>query len=100
MNGKNGLASIFRTCQLTWRISCVYIILSVTDINSDRTRVVVKVCVDKKSKKLNILGHSKREIILKKEQEIAVENLMLGNDVPTSVAGTRLTMFLLSYSKF
>ena len=52
-----------------------------TDINSDRSRVVVKVCVDKKPKKLNILRHSEREIILKKEQEIAVKNLMLGNDV-------------------
>ena len=82
MNGKNGLASIFRTCQLNWRISCVYIILSVTHINTDRTRAVVRVCVDKKPKtKLNILRHSEREIILQKEQEIAFENLMLGNDV-------------------
>ena len=37
--------------------------------------------MDKKPKKLNILRHSEREIILKKEQEIAVKNLMLGNDV-------------------
>ncbi len=58
-----------------------------TDINSDRTRAVVKVCVDKKPKKLNILVHSKREIILKKEQEIAVENLILE------------TMFLLYYQQ-
>ncbi len=37
--------------------------------------------MDKKPKKLNILWHSELEIIIKKEQEIAVENLMLGNDV-------------------
>ena len=30
---------------------------------------------------LNILGHSEREIILKKKQETAVENLILRNDV-------------------
>ncbi len=69
-----------------------------TDINSDRTRAVVKVCVDKKPKRLNILVHSKREIILKKEQEIAVENLILGNDVlavlPTSFAfGKNLSLY-------
>ena len=29
----------------------------------------------------NTLRHSEREIILKKEQKIAVENLMSGNDV-------------------
>ncbi len=52
-----------------------------TDINSDRTGAVAKVCVNKKPKKLNTLRHSEREIILKKQQEIAVENLMLTNDV-------------------
>ncbi len=38
---------------------------------------MARVYVKKALKKLNIL----REIILKREQEIAVENLMLGNDV-------------------
>ena len=37
--------------------------------------------VDKALEKLNILRHSEREIILKKKQETAVENLILGNDV-------------------
>ena len=36
--------------------------------------------------KLNILGHSEREIILKKKQETAVENLILRNDVLYTVS--------------
>ena len=42
---------------------------------------MARVYVKKALKKLNIL----REIILKREQEIAVENLMLGNDVPAVI---------------
>ena len=34
--------------------------------------------------KLNILRHSERELILKNEQRIAVENLLLGRDVERS----------------
>ena len=37
--------------------------------------------MDKALEKLNILRHSEQEIILKKKQETAVENLILGNDV-------------------
>ena len=34
--------------------------------------------------KINILRHSERELILKNEQQIAVENLLLGRDVERS----------------
>ena len=44
---------------------------------------MAKVYVDKALEKLNILRHSEREIVLKKEQETAVENLILRNDVLT-----------------
>ncbi len=37
--------------------------------------------MDKALEKLNIIRHSEREIFLKKKQETAVENLILGNDV-------------------
>ncbi len=37
--------------------------------------------VDKALEKLDILRHSEREVIFKKKQETAVENLILGNDV-------------------
>ena len=56
-------------------------------------------------KKLNILRHSERELILKKEQQIAVENLLSGRDVlavlPTGFGKSMIfTMYLLAKLEF
>ena len=42
---------------------------------------MANVYLEKALEKLNILRHSERELILKKEQQIAVENLLSGRDV-------------------
>ena len=66
---------------------------------------MAKVFVDKALEKLNILRHSGRKIILKKEQEIAVENLILGNNVlavlPTGFGKSMIfTIYLLAKQEF
>jgi superfamily II DNA helicase RecQ len=62
---------------------------------------MAKACVNTALEKLNILRHCQRKLILKKEQEIAIENLLLGNDVlavlPTSFGKSMIfTVFLLA----
>lgn len=62
---------------------------------------LVRECINTALEKLNILRHSQREIILKREQEIAIENLLLGNDVlavlPTGFGKSMIfTVFLLA----
>ncbi len=61
--------------------------------------------MDKALEKLNILRHSEREIVLKKEQETAVENLILGNNVlavlPTRFGKSMIfTIYLLAKLEF
>ena len=41
----------------------------------------VKECVSKALETLNILRNNQRNIILKEQQEVAVEELLLGKDV-------------------
>jgi ATP-dependent DNA helicase RecQ len=62
---------------------------------------MAKECINTALEKLNILRHSQRKLILKKEQEIAIENLLLGNDVlavlPTGFGKSMIfTVFLLA----
>ena len=69
-----------------------------TDINSDRTRAVVKVCVDKKPKKLNILVHSKTRNYFKERAGNCCRKFDIRNDVlavlPTSFAfGKNLSLY-------
>ena len=42
---------------------------------------MANVYLEKALEKLNVLRHSERELILKREQQIAVENLLSGRDV-------------------
>ena len=67
--------------------------------------MIAKVYVDKALEKLNILRHSEWEIVLKKERETAVENLILGNDVlavlPTGFGKSMIfTIYLLAKQEF
>ena len=62
---------------------------------------IAKEFLDKALEKLNILRHSQREIILKKEQQVAIEQLLLGNDVlavlPTGFGKSMIfTVFLIA----
>jgi ATP-dependent DNA helicase RecQ len=62
---------------------------------------MAKECVNTALEKLNILRHCQRKLILKKEQEIAIENLLLGSDVlavlPTGFGKSMIfTVFLLA----
>lgn len=61
----------------------------------------VKECVVKALETLNILRNSQREIILKEQQELAVEELLLGKDVlavlPTGFGKSMIfTIFVLA----
>ena len=62
---------------------------------------IAKEFLDKALEKLNILRRSQREIILKKEQQVAIEQLLLGNDVlavlPTGFGKSMIfTVFLIA----
>ena len=75
VNGKNGLASISGPVNQSISTSCVMLLLFYK--RKQRWRMYIWRSIGK----LNILRHSERELILKKEQQIAVENLLLGSDV-------------------
>ena len=66
---------------------------------------MANVYLEKALGKLNILRHSERELILKKEQQIAVENLLSGRDVlavlPTGFGKSMIfTIYLLAKLEF
>ena len=60
-----------------------------TNVNSDDECIFGEAL-----EKLNTLRHSERELILKKEQQIAVENLLLGRDVERKCSSFCVSLLL------
>ena len=64
---------------------------------------MANVYLEKALEKLNILRHSERELILRKEQQIAVENLLSGRDVlavlPTGFGKSMIFTIIISPCK-
>ena len=71
MNGKNGLASISGPVNQSISTSCVMSLLFYKRKQRDE-------CIFGEAlEKLNILRHSERELILKKEQQIACQKFVV-----------------------